>query len=96
MIFPCMDENIQAVREACTVLLWEEVITFSWCSHGLSLIKRNLKKKEFVHEEFLHKMVNKNSVCMRIVLCYRRYSRRYMLVVKAAWFKYYEDLPVLN
>ena len=49
IVFPCTDENIQgieniqAVRVACTVLR-EEVINFSWCSCGLSLIERNLKK----------------------------------------------------
>ena len=44
MVFPRTNENIQAVREACTVLLREEVITFSWCSCDLPLIQRNLKK----------------------------------------------------
>ena len=32
----------RAVREACTVL--QEVIIFSWCSRGSSLIEINLKK----------------------------------------------------
>ena len=41
--FSHTDENIQAVKEACTVLR-EEVIIFSWCSRGLSLIETNLKK----------------------------------------------------
>ena len=44
MVFPCTNENIQPVKEACTVLLREEVIIFSWCCNGLSLIQRNLKK----------------------------------------------------
>ena len=44
MVFPGTDKNIQAVREACAVLLREEIIIFSWCSRGLSLIERNLKK----------------------------------------------------
>ena len=33
-----------AFGKACTVLLWEEMIIFSWCSYGLPLIERNLKK----------------------------------------------------
>ena len=37
MAFPHTDENIQAVREVCSVLR-EEVIIFSW-SHGLSPVK---------------------------------------------------------
>ena len=61
MIFARMNENIQAVREACTVLLLEEVIIFRY----------------FVDEEFVHKKVNKNGFCMRIMVCYRRYSRRH-------------------
>ena len=44
MVFPCTNENIQPVKEACTVLLREEVIIFSWYCRGLSLIQRNLKK----------------------------------------------------
>ena len=43
MVFSCTDGNIQAAREACTVLR-VEVINFSWCSCGLSFIERNLKK----------------------------------------------------
>ena len=43
MVFLLGDENIQAAREACTVLL-REVIIFSWCSRGLQLIEKNLKK----------------------------------------------------
>ena len=40
--------------------------------------RKKLEEEEFVDEEFLHKKVNKNDVYMRIVLCYRRYSRRYI------------------
>ena len=55
MVFPRTNESIQAIREAFTVLLREEVIIFSWCSRGLSLIQRNLYEKVyFVEEEFLH------------------------------------------
>ena len=43
-VFPSTVESIQAVREACTVVLREEVIIFSWCSCGLSLIEKNMKK----------------------------------------------------
>ena len=67
MEFPRTDEKIQAIREAWTVLLWEEMMNFSWWS-----------QVEFVDEEFLHKKVNKSGVYMRIMVCYRRYSIRYM------------------
>ena len=73
MIFPCTDENVQAVREAYTVLLQEEVIIFRWFSRGLSL-----EETELVEEEFLHKKVNKNGVYMWTMLCYKKYFRRYM------------------
>ena len=75
---PHTDKNMQAVREACTILLREEVIIFSCCSRGLSLIEKKLEEVDFVDEEFLHKKVNKNGIYMRIMVCYRRYSRRYM------------------
>ena len=35
-----------------------------------------LEQVYFVDEEFMHKKVNKNSVYMRIMVRYRRYSRR--------------------
>ena len=72
MVFPSTVGNIQAVREACT-LLRVEVTIFSWCSGGLEL-----GEVDFVDEEFLHKKVNKNGIYVRIMVCYRRYSRRYM------------------
>ena len=76
MVFPRTDENVQAVREACTVvILREQVIIFTWCSRGLSLIERNMKKWT-LHKEFLHKKVNKNGVYMRIMD--KRYSRTYI------------------
>ena len=57
MVFPSTNENIQAIREACTVLLREEVY--------------------FVDEEFLYKKVNRNGIHMRIMVSYRRYSKRH-------------------
>ena len=75
MVFPHSEENIQAVTKACTVLLREELMNFSWwfVAH-----RKKLEKVDFVDEEFLDKKVNKNGVYMRIMVCYRRYSRRYM------------------
>ena len=43
MVFSRADRKAQTVREACTVLR-VEVIIFSWCSRGLPLNERNLKK----------------------------------------------------
>ena len=67
MEFPRTDEKIQAIREAWTVLLWEQMMNFSWWS-----------QVKFVDEEFLHKKVKKSGVYMRIMVWYRRYSIRYM------------------
>ena len=44
MVFHSTAGKIQTVREACTVLQ-VEVIIFSWCSRGFSLVERNLKKR---------------------------------------------------
>ena len=55
--------------------------------------RKKLEEVDFVDKEFLHKKVNKNGVYMRIMVCYRRYSRRY---IKAAWVNHYGDLTVLN
>ena len=54
--------------------------------------RKELEEVDFVDEELLHKKVNKNGVYMRIMMCYRRYSRRH----KAAWVKHYGDLTVKN
>ena len=40
--------------------------------------RKKLEEVDFVDEEFLHKTVNKNGVYMRIMVCYIRYSKRYM------------------
>ena len=81
MVFFHDDESIQAVRESCTVLR-EEVIILSWCSCGLTdTHRKKLEEGDFVDKEFLHKKVNKNGVYMRIMVCYRRYSKGY---IKAA------------
>ena len=40
--------------------------------------RKKLEEMDFVDEEFLHKKVNKNGVYMRIMVCYRGYSKRYM------------------
>ena len=40
--------------------------------------RKKLEEVDFVDEEFLHKKVNKNGVYMRIMVCYIRYSKRYM------------------
>ena len=37
--------------------------------------KNKLEEVYFDDEEFMHKKVNKNGVYMRIMVCYRRYSR---------------------
>ena len=99
MVFPCTDDNIQAVTvsEAWTVLLRKEVIIFSRSSRGFTHRKK-LEEVEFVDKEFLHKLVNKNSAYMKIMLCYRRYSRKDTIhhAVKAAWVKHYGELTVLN
>ena len=60
--------------------------------------RKKLEEVEFVDKEFLHKMVNKNSAYMKIMLCYRRYSRKDTIhhAVKAAWVKHYGELTVLN
>ena len=39
--------------------------------------RKKLEEMDFVDEEFLYKKVNKNDVYMRIMVCYRRYSRRH-------------------
>ena len=36
---------------------------------------KEFEEVDFVDKEFLHKKVNKNGVYMRIMVCYRRYSR---------------------
>ena len=46
-------------------------------------LRKKLEELEFVGEEFVHKKVNKNGVYMRIMLCFRRYSRRYMQLRQA-------------
>ena len=94
MVFPCTNENIKAAREACTVLLREEVIIFSCCCNILSRFVTHTKKLEevyFADEEFLHKKINKNGVYIRIMVCYRRYPED--MVFKAAHF---ENLTVWN
>ena len=40
--------------------------------------RKKLEEVDFVDQEFLHKKVNKNGVYMRIMVCYIRYSKRYM------------------
>ena len=40
--------------------------------------RKKLEEVDFVDEEFLHKKINKNGVYMRIMVCYIRYSKRYM------------------
>ena len=40
--------------------------------------RKKLEEVDFVDEAFLHKKVNKNGVYMRIMVCYIRYSKRYM------------------
>ena len=40
-------------------------------------LTKKLEEVHFVDEEFLHKKVNRNGVYMRIMVCYRRYSRRH-------------------
>ena len=84
MIFPCTDENVQAVRESYTVLLQEEVIIFSWCSRGLSLIERNLKKWILLMTKcVLQKMFQKIHVVKHPIL-------------NTSLIKHYGDLTVLN
>ena len=39
-----MDGKIEIVREVCAALR-EEIKIVAWCSRGLSLIERNLKKR---------------------------------------------------
>ena len=53
----------------------------SECHSWFVTHRKKLKEVDFVDEEFLHKKVNENGVYMRIVVCYRRYSRRHMDVV---------------
>ena len=90
MVFPRTDENIQSVREACTVHYKKK---WSFLAAAVVVVshRKKLEEVEFVEEELLHKRINKNSVYMRIMLCYRRYSRKDTIhVVKAAWVKHYE------
>ena len=44
MVFPLMDGKIEIVREVCAAIRVEMIIV-AWCSRGLSLIERNLKKR---------------------------------------------------
>ena len=37
--------------------------------------RKKLEEVYFVDEELLYKKVNENGVCIRIMVCYRRYSR---------------------
>ena len=43
----------------------------------LATHRKKLEEMYFVDEEFLHEKVNKNGVYIRIMVCYRRYSRRH-------------------
>ena len=40
--------------------------------------RKKLEEVDLSNEEFLDKKVNKNGVYMRIMVCYIRYSKRYM------------------
>ena len=40
--------------------------------------RKKLEEVDLSNEEFLDKKVNKNDVYMRIMVCYIRYSKRYM------------------
>ena len=40
--------------------------------------RKKLEEVDLSNEEFLDKKVNKNGVYMRIMVCYIRYSERYM------------------
>ena len=40
--------------------------------------RKKLEEVHFADEEFLHKKVNKNDVFIRIMVCYRKYCRKYI------------------
>lgn len=57
--------------------------------------RKKHEKKDFVNEEFLHKKINNKDVYIWIMVCYRRYCRRYTVhVVKAV--RQCGDLTALN
>ena len=52
---------------------WQSLAVQSW----FVTYRKKLEEADFVEEKFLHKKVNKNGVFMKIMVCYKRYSRRY-------------------
>ena len=94
-VFPRTDENIQAVREACTALLRQEVIIFSWCSRGFSLIKRNLKKWNLSRKSSYITRLTKVAFIWGLRCATEDIPER-MHVLKVVWVKHYGDLTVLN
>ena len=83
-------------HEASTVLLREEVIIFSWCSGGLSLIERNLKKWNLSAKSSCIRRETKIAFIWGLCCATEDVPEDILHAVKVAWMKHYGDLTVLN